>query len=155
MESEHVYVLKISWTGNLGEGTKDYKGYSRNYTIAAENKTEILASSDIIFRGDFDRYNPEELFLASVSSCHMLWYLHLCADAGIVVETYTDNPKGILSFKHIPAKFTTIILYPRISIHQENHIELANHLHQEAHEKCFIANSCNFPILVEPIIKVI
>ncbi|MBS4043058.1 MAG: OsmC family protein [Chitinophagaceae bacterium] len=155
MELEQVYEVKINWTGNLGEGTRDYAAYSRNYTISANNKIDIQASSDSIFRGDARLYNPEELFLASVSSCHMLWYLHLCADAGIVIESYTDNPVGQLSLQHIPAKFTKIVLNPVISIQQEENVELAHQLHNEAHKKCFIANSCNFQILVEPIIKVI
>ena len=90
----HHYELALKWTGNKGEGTSSYRSYSRDYTISFDGKAEIPGSSDPSFRGDQSRYNPEELLLASLSSCHMLWFLHLCADHGIVVTAYTDQPKG-------------------------------------------------------------
>ncbi len=154
MQSEHQYSVKINWTGNLGDGTKDYAAYSRNYIISTKNKVNIQASSDTIFRGDADKYNPEELFLASISSCHMLWYLHLCSDAGIIVTDYTDDPKGILDLKKNNGCFTSVTLHPKVTITDINQISLAEALHSEANKKCFIANSCNFTIHHIPKIEV-
>ena len=154
MKDKHKYTLKINWTGNLGVGTKDYAAYSRNYTISAKNKIDILASSDTIFRGDDNRHNPEELFLASISSCHMLWYLHLCSDAGIRVTEYTDEPIGILSLNTNNGCFTSVTLNPVITITNINQTDLAETLHTEANKKCFIANSCNFTIHHFPTIKI-
>lgn len=150
MQNEHQYTLKVKWTGNLGVGTKDYTAYSRNYIISAKNKVDIQASSDTIFRGDLKRYNPEELFLASISSCHMLWYLHLCADAGIIIIDYVDEPTGILSLKTNNGCFTAVTLNPIVTIFHIRDEELAISLHNEANKKCFIANSCNFAIHHSP-----
>src|SRR5688500_3083851 len=96
MAKEHVYTLTIAWTGNSGTGTSGYRTYERSHRISATNKPEILASSDPAFRGDKQKYNPEELLVASLSSCHMLWFLHLCADQGIIVTDYIDNPSGVM-----------------------------------------------------------
>ena len=91
----HNYQTTITWTGNLGQGTTNYKDYKRNHTITNPNKSQtILASADPTFLGDDTRYNPEELLLSSISSCHMLWYLHLCATNNIIVTDYTDHAKG-------------------------------------------------------------
>jgi organic hydroperoxide reductase OsmC/OhrA len=96
MNKKHLYKLTTQWTGNTGSGTGNYRAYERSHVIQAMNKAEILCSSDGSFRGDRAKYNPEELFVASVSSCHMLWYLHLCADAGVIVVDYTDNATGVM-----------------------------------------------------------
>ncbi|MEP7196941.1 MAG: OsmC family protein [Saprospiraceae bacterium] len=149
---EHHYTLDLEWTGNLGNGTSEYTGYSRDHLIKGLDKLEIMCSSDPNFRGDKNKYNPEELFLASFSSCHMLWYLHLCADNGIVVKTYIDRPKGLMiTPKDEPGRFKEIILNPKVTIqNDESKVSLALELHNEAHQKCFIANSCNFPVLHNP-----
>ncbi len=76
---KHTYLCDVEWTGNDGEGTKTYKSYRRDHVITSEGKPPIPASSDPSFSGDKERYNPEELLVAALSSCHMLWYLHLCA----------------------------------------------------------------------------
>ena len=91
---EHNYKLSIRWTGNKGEGTKNYTAYERSHVIQVENKPDISGSSDPAFRGDSTRYNPEELLVASLSSCHMLWYLHLCAEAKVIVIDYVDHATG-------------------------------------------------------------
>src|SRR6185437_1735743 len=96
MSREHHYSTSIKWTGDQGTGTSGYKDYERNHAITAGDKEVIQASSDPAFRGDGSKYNPEELLVASLSSCHMLWYLHLCADAGVVVVDYTDDAKGTM-----------------------------------------------------------
>jgi organic hydroperoxide reductase OsmC/OhrA len=152
MSNLHTYKSKISWTGNTGTGTTDYKSYERSHSISVENKVDILASSDPSFRGDSSKHNPEELFLSSLSSCHMLWYLHLCSAAGIVIESYEDNAIGIMKeIESGSGKFTAVTLYPIVTVRDTSMIEKANDLHHEANKMCFIANSCNFEVKHKPI----
>lgn len=149
----HTYTVKVEWTGNLGHGTSHYKTYTRNHEISVAGKPTILASSDPAFRGDSTRYNPEELLVASLSTCHMLWYLHLCADAGIVVISYVDNPTGTMTeTENGSGCFTEVTLKPSITINTASDREQAIALHHTAHEKCFIANSVNFPVHCQPAI---
>lgn len=151
----HHYQTTVTWTGNTGEGTKNYRSYERCHDINVDGKHVILASSDPNFRGDSSRYNPEDLLVASVSSCHMLWYLHLCTTAGIVVTAYEDKAEGVmLENKDGSGCFTVILLTPVITITDSSQIDKANELHKEANKMCFIANSCNFPILHEAQYKV-
>src|SRR5579864_1289038 len=91
---EHHYSVVVQWTGNTGTGTSGYRSYERRHEISADGKPAIGASSDPAFRGDRIRWNPEELLVAALSSCHQLAYLHLCADAGIVVTDYVDHAEG-------------------------------------------------------------
>lgn len=152
MSTLHTYTSKIIWTGNSGTGTTDYKTYERSHTISIKNKIDIHATSDPAFRGDTTKHNPEELFLSSLASCHMLWYLHLCSTAGINVLSYEDNAVGIMEeFNNGNGKFTEVTLYPIVTLSEKNMIEKANTLHQEANKMCFIANSCNFEVKHEPI----
>lgn len=155
MPAHHHYTTQIIWTGNKGTGTSGYTEYERSHLILAENKVTIEASSDAPFRGDTSKYNPEDLFLSSIASCHMLWYLHLCADNGIIVKSYVDNPKGTLeTFANGSGKFSTITLYPVVEVAESSMIETAEQLHHNAHEMCFMANSVNFEIFVEPQINI-
>ena len=146
MPKEHNYQTAIEWTGNRGEGTKSYKGYDRSHRVSVANKPVIEASSDPAFMGDASKYNPEELLLASLSSCHMLWYLHLCSDNGIIVIDYKDEATGIMLETGIGGHFTEVTLHPVVTITDETKIEKANELHSAANKHCFIANSCNFPV---------
>lgn len=150
----HQYKATITWTGNKGSGTSSYRDFERAHEIAVEGKPIIPASSDPAFRGDKTRYNPEELFLASISSCHMLWYLHLCSEAGVVVVNYVDNATGtMLEEPNGSGRFTAVTLYPQVTVTANSMIAKANELHHKANEYCFIANSCNFPIHHRPITK--
>ncbi|MEP7285487.1 MAG: OsmC family protein [Chloroflexota bacterium] len=144
---QHSYTLNIVWTGNLGQGTSSYRTYARNHEISAPNKLMIPGSSDPAFRGDGTRYNPEELLVASASTCHMLWYLHLCADAGISVMQYTDAPVGMMvETENGGGHFTEIILRPTVMVKAGADLAQAHELHDQAHHLCYIANSVNFPI---------
>jgi len=144
---KHNYKTIIQWTGNKGTGTSNYRDYERSHTISVENKPVIEASSDPAFRGDKTKYNPEEMLLSSLSSCHMLWYLHFCSEAGIIVTDYVDHATGIMEeTSNGSGHFTEVILYPTITITDENKIEKAKELHTKANEFCFIANSVNFPV---------
>lgn len=147
----HNYKTTITWTGNTGSGTTRYDTYERTHILSIQNKPDMECSSDVPFRGDGSKYNPEDMLLYSLSSCHMLWFLHLCADAGIVVMEYTDNATAILE---VPStgngRFTEATLHPVVTITDASRIDEANTLHDKAHEKCFIANSCNFPVKHQP-----
>lgn len=148
----HNYHIKIEWTGNEGNGTLNNKSYNRNHEISAGNKYDgINGSSDPSFLGDKTKYNPEDLFLSSISACHMLWYLHLCSVNKIVVTEYIDNATGIMvETENGSGKFTEVTLNPSVKITNTDLIKKANELHSEANKMCFIANSCNFKIRHKP-----
>jgi len=140
----------------LGKGTSQYKAYSRNHEISSEDKPTIYASSDPSFRGEATRYNPEELFVASLSSCHMLWYLHLCSEAGVIVIDYIDNATGTMTeTEDGSGHFTEVTLHPVVIVTDASMINKANELHYEAHKFCFVANSCNFPVHHNPSCQVL
>jgi organic hydroperoxide reductase OsmC/OhrA len=148
---KHSYRVIVEWTGNRGSGTADYRAYGRDHVIRAEGKPPIPGSSDPAFRGDATRWNPEELLLASVSACHKLWYLHLCATGGIAVQSYEDHAEGtMIEDESGGGRFTEITLRPRITLRIGDDLERARALHHEAHAKCFVANSVNFPVHCEP-----
>lgn len=147
MNKEHHYALSLEWTGNLGTGTSDYRAYTRNHAIISEGKPQLLASSDPSFRGDKTRYNPEEMLVAALSSCHMLSYLHVCVLNGVVVVEYTDNATGTM--KENPdgsGQLTEVMLRPVVKVKDASMIEKANSLHGKASQLCFIARSVNFPV---------
>lgn len=144
---EHHYQISIEWTGNKGKGTVDYKSYERSHTISVENKTTILVSSDPAFCGDMTKHNPEDLFLSSLSSCHMLWFLHLCTENNVIVHEYVDNPIGIMKESiNGGGQFTEVTLYPIVSVKDKKSLEKLEKIHKQANELCFIANSVNFEI---------
>jgi organic hydroperoxide reductase OsmC/OhrA len=148
---EHPYEVRVEWTGNLGDGTSGYRSYARAHEIAAAGKPAIPGSSDPAFRGDGSRYNPEDLLVASLSACHMLWYLHLCAEAGIVVTGYVDDARGTLvETADGGGHFAEVVLRPQVTVQAGADGEKAIALHERAHHLCFIANSVNFPVRCEP-----
>ncbi|MCR8556025.1 OsmC family protein [Mucilaginibacter sp. BJC16-A38] len=153
--SEHHYKATITWTGNLGSGTSNYRAYERNHVISVIGKPEIPASSDPSFRGDKTRYNPEELLVSSLSSCHMLWYLHLCSVAGVVVVDYSDEAIGVMvETADGGGYFKDVTLFPKVTVTEASMIEKANALHHEANKMCFVANSVNFPVKHSPTCQV-
>lgn len=148
---EHVYEVRVKWSGNLGRGTSAYHAYSRDYEIRVADRAVIAGSADRAFRGDAERYNPEELLVSALLACHMLSYLHLCADAGIVVLTYRDSATGIMRQRPDGAGgFQQVTLQPIVGLAAGADREQALRLHERAHELCFIANSVNFPVLCQP-----
>ena len=148
---EHHYTTTVTWTGNQGTGTSAYKAYSRDHDISAPGKPIIPGTSDPAFRGDPSRYNPEDMLVASLSACHMLWYLHLCSANGIVVTAYSDPTTGTMAEDTTGGgRFTEVTLRPQVTLAPGSDAAKAESLHHEAHEKCFIANSVNFPVRVEP-----
>jgi organic hydroperoxide reductase OsmC/OhrA len=155
VDIRHSYEVSVRWQGNRGTGTSDYKSYGREHIITAAGKPEIEGSADRAFRGDTERWNPEELLLAALSQCHLLSYLHVAASHGIVVTGYTDAASGIMQqAANGGGHFVSVTLRPIVTIDAgvdaERARELAQDLHREASEKCFIAASVNFPVLHEP-----
>lgn len=155
MKGQHNYNLTIKWTGNKGTGTSGYRDFERSHSVIVDNKTEILGSSDPAFLGDKTKHNPEELLVASISSCHMLWYLHLCSESGVIITDYVDNATGIMvETSNGGGHFTEVTLNPIVTVMEIAMIEKATKIHQKANELCFIANSVNFPVRHNIIINV-
>lgn len=149
----HHFEVSLRWTGNLGSGTSDYKSYSRDHVISITGHPDIPGSSAPQFRGDASRYNPEDLLIASLSACHMLWYLHLCSSHNIVVLEYTDQAEGEMQpDSKGSGKFISATLHPQVTISLTSDERKAEELHSEANRLCFIANSVNFPIHHKPVI---
>ena len=151
MENLHHYQTAIQWTGNKGSGTDHYTHYERDFNISIGDKPIIHGSSDPAFRGDKNKYNPEDMLVSALSSCHMLWYLHLCSIEGVVVVEYTDYATGIMEErKDGSGCFTEVVLNPRVIVSLESMLPKATELHAVANQMCFIANSVNFPIKHHP-----
>jgi organic hydroperoxide reductase OsmC/OhrA len=155
MNLEHHYATNIEWAGNRGTGTSGYKAYGRETVITAAGKDPIEGSSDRVFHGNPERWNPEELLLAALAECHLLSYLHVAASNGVIVTGYSDAATGtMVQTDEGGGHFTSVTLRPRVTI-ASGDPELALALHQEASTKCFIAASVNFPVLHEPEIVVV
>ena len=153
---DHTYSISIQWTGNRGSGTAGYSAYDRDFQVHVSGKSVLYGSSDPAFRGDSSRYNPEELFLVSVSSCHMLWFLHLASNRGVQVIRYEDEAYGVMSEQEGgTGQFTNIVLRPVVTVGKKEMIDQAQDLHELANRYCFIANSLNFPVHHEPEFRVI
>ena len=153
---EHTFHVRNTWTGNTGSGTSSYKSYSRNHELSGTGKLEpISGSSDPAFHGDASRYNPEELLVGSLAACHMLWMLHLCAEAGIVLTAYTDDASGRMRLHADGSgEFIDVELRPQITITESARIPETERLNERAHHLCFISRSVNFPVTVVPTVHV-
>lgn len=148
----HDYTSHVIWTGNRGEGTVSYRGYDRTWDVAIPGKPVVHCSNDPLLGGDPTKMNPEDLLLTALSSCHMLWYLHLASDAGIVVMEYRDTPVGVGEVQRTGAgRFVSATLHPHISVTAGTDLVRAEAIHHEIHDVCFIAQSVNFPVHYEPV----
>ncbi|MDH6292626.1 organic hydroperoxide reductase OsmC/OhrA [Rhodococcus opacus] len=153
--STHDYTLTVTWTGNRGDGTTRPDAYDRDHVVSAPGKPDLPGSADPSFRGDATRWNPEELLVAALSQCHMLWYLGLAAAAGVVVVDYRDEPTGTMSEHPGGAgEFTEVVLAPVVTVADGSMAARAEQLHTRAHEKCFIARSVNFTVRHRPAVRV-
>ena len=154
MDADHRFVASLEWTGNRGAGTAGYRDYGRDHVITAAGKADVLGSADPVFRGDRDRWNPEELLLASLTQCHMLSYLYVAVANGIVVESYTDDAEGTLATTPDGGgHFREVVLRPVVTI-SAGDPEVATRIHADANRLCFIASSVNFPVRHEPTVLV-
>ncbi len=151
----HFYAVNIKWVGNTGAGTADYTKYLRDHVVSAIGKVDIAGSADPAFRGDPARWNPEETLVSSIATCHKLWYLHLCCDAGIVVTGYEDHATGEMTMNRDGSgQFSWVHLAPRVMIAKGGDTKLAKALHGKVGAVCFIARSMNFPIKHDAVIMV-
>jgi len=155
MNGEHTYRLRAEWTGDRGTGTSGYRDYDRSVTLNVEGKPALLATADVPFRGDPDKWNPEDLLLASLSECHLLSYLYVCVKSGVVVVAYEDDAQAtLLEDGKGGGAFTEVVLRPRVTVADASMLDAARSGHTEANALCFIANSVNFPVRHEPTIIV-
>ncbi|AJE81893.1 OsmC family protein [Streptomyces albus] len=155
MTATHAYDVTVAWTGNLGPGTSTYRSFSRDHDVRAEGKPPLAGSSDPAFRGDTARWNPEELLVASLAQCHMLWYLHLCATNGVVVTDYADRAHGEMALDASGGgQFTGVTLRPEVAVADASMLEKGHRLHAEVPALCFIARSVNFPVTHVPVLRV-
>lgn len=155
MGRTHSYEVTVTWTGNRGTGTSGYREYGRGHEVTAPGLPALPGSSDPAFRGERDRWNPEQLLVASLAQCHMLAYLHACVNAGVVVVGYTDTPVGQMA--ETPGgggHFTEVVLRPEVTVAAADMVDRAAGAHDTAHRLCFIASSVNFPVRHEPVILV-
>jgi len=151
----HEFNARVIWEGNRGDGTSSYATYGRQYRTVIEGKPDLHGSAAPEFRGEAERHNPEDLFLAAVSACHMLTYLALCARQRISVLTYEDHATGNLVLEsNGGGRFESITLHPAVTIAAGADVAKATALHEKAHELCFIANSSSAPIHHKPTIVV-
>jgi organic hydroperoxide reductase OsmC/OhrA len=151
----HPYEVTVAWTGNQGTGTSGYRAYGRDHDVTADSRPTIAGSSDRAFRGSAERWDPERLLVAALSQCHMLSYLHLCAESGVVVVDYVDHAEGSMQqTSDGGGHFTEVTLRPHVTVSEESMGPKASELHGRAHQLCFIANSVNFPVLHDPTIAV-
>lgn len=145
------YEAHLVWTGNPGCGTIDYTSYDRDYRLSVGGKPSLTGSANQLFRGDAAKHDPEDFLVCALASCHMLAYLALCARRGITVLAYEDHASGTLTFgRHGGGRFTGVVLRPSVIVAPGCDTTLAMGLHVIAHNECFIANSCNFPVRHEP-----
>ena len=153
MQIQHSYEVAVQWQGNRGTGTSDYKSYGREVLVTAEGKPDIAGSADRAFRGNVERWNPEDMLLAALSECHLLSYLHAAASHGIVVTAYTDSASAIMEqTADGGGHFVSATLRPVVTI-SAGDPELAQSLHAQASAQCFIAASVNFPVRHEPTVQ--
>lgn len=148
MSRQHNYQVTVRWSGDTGAG---YREYVRDHDVVVEGKPVLEGSADPAFRGTPERWNPEDLLVASLSECHMLTFLSLCARAGIVVTDYVDAASGVMQEDGNSGRFTEVVLRPEVTVADPAMVERAEALHEQAHATCFIANSVNFPVRYEPV----
>lgn len=155
VERTQGYVARVEWTGNLGEGTAGYARYGREFRVHIDGKAVLEGTADTAYRGVADLHNPEELFLAAVAACHMLFYLSSCARRGVRVLSYEDSAAGTLELESEGGgRFRELLLSPVVTIDGTSDVALAVSLHDTAHALCFLARSCSVPVRHRPRILV-
>jgi organic hydroperoxide reductase OsmC/OhrA len=148
---EHRYAVTVRWTGNRGDGTSTYRGYSRDHDVEIAGLPVLKGSADPTFHGDKTRYNPEQLLLTALSQCHMLSFLHVAVKHGVVVTAYEDRAEGLMrTNRDGSGQFESVTLRPDVTVAGPVDAALMEELHEEANKVCFIARSVNFPVLHAP-----
>lgn len=153
---KHSFLVDLNWPEEVtNPDQNDTKVSAKNHTISITGKEGLKVSAAKAFKGDPTKYNPEDLLLSSLTSCHMMSYLYVCQKNKIQVRSYSDHAEAILEVNSDGSgRITKVILRPTVTIPPTADINLAQSLHKEASKLCFIANSCNFEIVYEPKILV-
>jgi organic hydroperoxide reductase OsmC/OhrA len=136
-EAASTHRARVRWDGDRED--------LRAHTIELADQ-RLAASGAPGLGGDPAKADPEELFVASLSSCHMLWFISLARTEGLRVRAYEDEAEGTMD----ATRFTEVVLRPRVSFAEDPGAEHVVKLHHRAHERCFIANSVSCSVLVEP-----
>ena len=151
---KHLFKAELNWISKKEESV--LKFYNKTHQIKIEGKPILEVSAAKAFKGDPSLYNPEDLLLSSLVSCHMMSYLYVCSQNGIEVLEYSDNAEATLEVSPDGSgRFVEVKLYPKVKISNPDQIEFALELHKKANQLCFIANSCNFPVFHEASCEVI
>lgn len=145
---KHLFKAELNWTSERSTKQSDAKFYSKSHKIVLEGKPVLDISAAKAFKGDPKLYNPEDLLLSSFVSCHMMSYLYVCSQNAIEVLEYQDQAEAILEVdSNGSGRIVEVLLRPKVIISKPELIDLALSLHQKANQLCFIANSCNFPVI--------
>ncbi|MGV0996986.1 OsmC family protein [Empedobacter falsenii] len=143
----HLFKVALNWIKKESKMDSSTRIYTKSHHISIEGKPDLEVSAAKAFKGDPNLYNPEDLLLSSLTSCHMMSYLYCCAQHKIEVISYQDHSEATLQVNPDGSgKIVKVDLFPDIIISDSSQIELALSLHKKANELCFIANSCNFPV---------
>jgi organic hydroperoxide reductase OsmC/OhrA len=147
--SEHS--VTIDWKRETPDF--DYKSYNRDHDWSFDAGVTVRASATPSYLGNAQCVDPEEAFVASLSSCHMLTFLAICARNGFVLDEYRDQAVGILA-KDSAGRLaiTKVTLRPRVKFSgaKSPAPEEIGKMHEQAHHACFIANSVKTDVIVEP-----
>jgi len=147
MAFRHLFRAQLNWASKPTQEESSKRFYGKTHQIQIEGKPVLDISAAKAFKGDSELYNPEDLLLSSLVSCHMMSYLYVCSQNEIEVISYSDNAEATLEVNPDGSgRFTEVRLNPKVTIANSDKIELALELHQKANQLCFIANSCNFPV---------
>jgi organic hydroperoxide reductase OsmC/OhrA len=152
----HQYSAQVLWQRDGQEFLGNH--YSRRHLLRFDGGAEVIGSSSPhvvpVPHSDPAGVDPEEAFVASLSSCHMLWFLSLASRQGFVVERYTDDARGVMA-RNAAGKMAmiTVTLQPEVifSGSKQPTREQLDALHHQAHEECFIANSVTTEVRCEPV----
>ncbi|RRT88682.1 OsmC family protein [Empedobacter falsenii] len=143
----HLFKVALNWIKKEPQTDSSTRIYTKSHHISIEGKPDLEVSAAKTFKGDPNLYNPEDLLLSSLTSCHMMSYLYCCTQHKIEVISNQDHSEATLQINPDGSgKIIKVDLFPEIIISNSSQIELALSLHKKANELCFIANSCNFPV---------
>ena len=145
------YETSLRWTGSTGLG---WEHYDRTHTGSAPSAAQEVRLTTGESKGDPSILNPEQLLLMAASSCQMLWFLHLAAKARIDVVEYEDAATALMPTDEQPVRITEIELRPRIVVAGDVREARVEKLAHTAHEHCFVANSLNAHMTLQPNIEV-
>lgn len=150
MAQQHVFEGTLHWSGGSEQDEHGKLKLSRAFAVRFKGKPSIEGSSPAVFNGDESRHNPETLMVASLMSCHHLTYLAVCERANIALLEYNDSATGTLAIKDGKMRMVEIVLWPQVRIANAAQLEQARELHAKAHANCFMSNSVNFEVKVQP-----